>query len=31
MEKYLVNTYDNHWVECDSAGSNRKCRGLLLG
>ena len=19
MEKYLVNTYDNHWVECDSA------------
>lgn len=21
MEKYLVNTYDNHWVECDSAES----------
>lgn len=21
MEKYLVNTYGNHWVECDSAES----------
>ncbi len=21
MDKYLVNTYDNHWVECDSAES----------
>ena len=21
MEKYLVNTYSNYWVECDSAES----------
>lgn len=21
MKKYLVNTYDNHWVECNSAES----------
>lgn len=21
MEKYLVNTYGNHWVKCDSAES----------
>lgn len=21
MEKYLVNIYGNHWVECDSAES----------
>ena len=31
MEKYLVKISGNYLVECDSAGSNRKCRGLLLG